>query len=67
MEAFIERITKYMMENNLTKSQFAEMVGISEYRLNNWLNRKSKPRVNHLFNICEKTNLNADYLLGMKD
>ena len=67
MQKFIERITKYMKENDLSHAQFAQMIGASEYRLKNWLNNKSKPRGNHLYDICKATGLSCDYLVGLKD
>ena len=53
-----------MQDRNLKVPQLAEVIGVSEYRLNNWLSAKSKPRVHHLYEICTKLNVSADFLLG---
>ncbi|MCL2540258.1 MAG: helix-turn-helix domain-containing protein [Firmicutes bacterium] len=67
MKLFIERLTETIAEHNLTNEQFAKLISISEYRLNNWLSDKSKPRANHLYKICKKLKVSCDYLLGLEE
>jgi transcriptional regulator with XRE-family HTH domain len=67
MDAFIKFLTDYMLEHNLTKSQFAKMIEVSEYRLNSWLTKKSKVYANHLFVICRNLDVKADIVLGLED
>ena len=64
MEAFIKFITEYMAEHNLSKSEFAKIINVSEYLVKGWLNRTSKARLNHLIAICDNLNVKAEEVLG---
>ena len=64
MEAFIKFITEYMAEHNLSKSEFAKIINVSEYLVKGWLNKTSKVRLNHLIAICDNLNVKAEEVLG---
>lgn len=49
-------LANYLIDNNLTKDEFCIKNNIKRASLNNWLNGKTKPRVDIAFNIQKNTN-----------
>ena len=61
------RLNEYLTENGLSKRKFAEQVGVSAMSVSDWTTGKIKPNAESIYLICEKCNLSADYLLGLKN
>lgn len=50
-----------------TDADFGRALGMSRTRFNNWLNTERKPSLQFLSLICEITETNPAYFLGMTD
>ena len=61
------RLNEYLTENGLSKRKFAEQVGVSAMSVSDWTTGKIQPHAESIYLICEKCNLSADYLLGLKN
>ena len=61
------RLNEYLTENGLSKRKFAEQVGVSAMSVSDWTTGKIQPNAESIYLICEKCNLSADYLLGLKN
>ena len=61
------RLNEYLTENGLSKRKFAEHVGVSAMSVSDWTTGKIQPNAESIYLICEKCNLSADYLLGLKN
>jgi len=64
---FAVRLSEYLKETGLSKRKFAEKVGVSAMSVSDWTAGKIQPNAESIFLICEKCNLSADYLLGLKN
>ena len=61
------RLNEYLTENGLSKRKLAEQVGVSAMSVSDWTTGKIQPNAESIYLICEKCNLSADYLLGLKN
>lgn len=52
-ELILERLYFYLRKNNLTINRIADLTGIRQSTLSNVVNRKSVPKVDMLYRICE--------------
>ncbi len=50
---FSENLKTLLEEHELSKSEFAEMVGASKQSVSQWVNGHKIPRMNMLLTICE--------------
>jgi transcriptional regulator with XRE-family HTH domain len=67
MMEFKEIIKEIYTETGLTQIKFAEILGIRQGHLSEWLRGVSSPSFEHLQNICEKLNISGDRILGLKE
>ena len=56
-----------MKENNLNQTQLANLLGIKQSQVSEWLKGKSKPGYDNLKNLCLVLGVSADIILGLKD
>ncbi|MEY8497596.1 helix-turn-helix domain-containing protein [Enterococcus avium] len=52
-ELILKRLYFYLRERNMTINKLADVTGIRQSTLSNMVNRKSVPKVDMLFKICE--------------
>lgn len=64
---FAARLNEYLNETGLSKRKFAEKVGVSAMSVSDWTAGKIQPNAESIYLICERCNLSADYLLGLKN
>lgn len=62
---FIEILKDLMIEQDLTQTSLAALLGIKQSQVSEWLKGKSKPGYDNLRLICIKLNISADRLLGI--
>ena len=56
-----------MDESSMSYKQFAELTGISESGLKNWLYRKKSPNAASVLIIAEAFDVSCDWLLGLSN
>lgn len=64
---FKDILREFLNENNLTQSKFAEVVGIKQSQVSEWLKGKAKPGYELLKQISVAFSVSADYFLGITD
>ena len=64
---FCEILKDFLSENNLTQVAFAEMIGVKQSQVSEWLKGKAKPGYETLKNMSLAFNISADYFLGIKE
>lgn len=55
-----------MIEKNLNQTQLANLIGIKQSQISEWLKGKSKPCYDSLKSICIALVISADEILGLK-
>ena len=63
---FIEILKDIMLEKNLNQTQLANIIGLKQSQVSEWLSGKSKPGYDSLKLICEKLNISGDQILGLE-
>ena len=51
MDALIERLDEYRLENRITQQRLAEMLGVTFVTVNRWLNGHSCPNKIQVYHI----------------
>ena len=64
---FSEQISALRVENNLTRSQLAQKLGVSVRLISYWENGKRECDFDMLIKIADMFSVSVDYLLGRKD
>ena len=64
---FCEILKDFLSENNLTQVAFAEMIGVKQSQVSEWLKGKAKPGYDTLKSMALAFNVSADYFLGIKE
>ncbi len=64
---FIEILKEIMIENSLNQTKFANMIGVKQSQVSEWLSGKSKPGYDNLKAICVALGISGDYILGLED
>lgn len=64
---FSEILKDFMSENNLTQVAFAQIIGVKQSQVSEWLKGKAKPGYDTLKTMALAFNISADYFLGIKD
>ncbi len=64
---FDEILREFLINNNLTQTAFANIVGIKQSQVSEWLSGKAKPSYDILKKMALTFNISADYFLGIKD
>ena len=65
--SFSEILKDFLAENKLTQVAFAQMIGVKQSQVSEWLKGKAKPGYDTLKRISLAFNISADYFLGIKD
>lgn len=63
---FIEILKDIMLEKNLNQTQLANIIGLKQSQVSEWLSGKSKPGYDSLKLIFEKLNISGDQILGLE-
>ena len=63
---FIDILKDLMTEKNLNQTQLANLIGVKQSQVSEWLKGKNKPAYDNLKAICQALNISADYLLGLE-
>lgn len=61
------RIRELRILNNLTQSQLAQLVFVSQDTISLWERGKSLPSLQDLIELVRVFNVSSDYLLGLED
>lgn len=64
---FSEILKDFLAENDLTQVAFAEMIGVKQSQVSEWLKGKAKPSYDMLKRMVLAFNVSADYFLGIKE
>ncbi len=64
---FKEILKEYLEINDLTQKAFADIVGIKQSQVSEWLRGKAKPGYDILKRMSSATGISADYFLGLTD
>lgn len=59
----MERLKRFLAKQNLTQMQFAEMMGVSQATVSDWLSGETNPSIENLRKISALTKLSIDKLL----
>lgn len=64
---FGEILRDFLSENNLTQVAFANLIGVKQSQVSEWLKGKAKPGYDTLKAMAITFNISADYFLGLKE
>jgi transcriptional regulator with XRE-family HTH domain len=65
--SFAEILKDFLTENNLTQVGFAELIGVKQSQVSEWLKGKAKPGYDTLKRMSTAFGVSADYFLGLKE
>ena len=57
----------FLLENNLSQTDFAKKISVKQSQVSEWLSGKCKPGYDILKSIALTFDISADYLLGIKE
>lgn len=64
-EHFIDTIKDYIAGNELNLTTFAQILGVRESCVSQWLSGNNKPSLEYVILIADKLNLSCDYLFWL--
>ena len=64
--SFSEILQEIMIEKSLNQSALAEIIGVKQSQVSEWLKGKSKPGYDNLRAICENLDVSAERLLALE-
>ena len=64
---FKEILKDFLEENGITKTQFADKIGVKSSQVCEWVRGKAKPGYDTLRKMSQAFNISADYFLGLTD
>ena len=64
---FGEILRDFLSENNLTQVAFANLIGVKQSQVSEWLRGKAKPGYDMLKTMAITFNISADYFLGIRE
>ncbi len=67
IDKFAKRVAELRLEKNLSQTELAKILEISQTTVAKWENGERKPSVNALIDIANFFDVSTDYLLGIKD
>ena len=67
MNKFAIRLKEILKINNMSQTDLAKKIGMSQGIVNNYCTGKREPSHDVLILICKALNESADYLLGLED
>lgn len=62
-----EILKDIMIDKNLNQTQLANIIGVKQSQISEWLKGKSKPEYDSMKAICINLNISADLLLGLDE
>ncbi|MBR2919594.1 MAG: helix-turn-helix transcriptional regulator [Clostridia bacterium] len=62
---YVEVIKNIMIENNLSQQKLADILGVNQTTISQWLLGKKKPGYDSIRVICEKFGVTPNELFGM--
>ena len=62
-----ERIKELRTEKNLSQSNLAKQIGVSQKAIDFWERGVNEPKASYIIFLCDFFNVSADYLLGRTD
>lgn len=62
---FIDILKEIMFEKNLNQTRLAELVGVKQSQVSEWLSGKSRPGYDSLKAICTALDISGDRILGI--
>lgn len=62
---FTDILKDIMDEQNLTQTKLAELIGVKQSQVSEWLSGKSKPGYDNLKSISKELGVSGDVLLGL--
>ncbi|MDE6614694.1 MAG: helix-turn-helix domain-containing protein [Clostridia bacterium] len=63
---YIEVIKEIMQEHNLSQQKFADIIGVNQTTVSQWLRGRKKPGYDSLLLIYEKFNIEPNVLFGIE-
>ncbi len=67
MVGFGEKIKELRLINNWSQKELAEKINQAQSTIFYWEQNKQEPNISSLKKLCEIFDVEADYLLGLKD
>ncbi|MBO4939568.1 MAG: helix-turn-helix transcriptional regulator [Clostridia bacterium] len=64
---FRDILFAFLKENGLTQTKFAEMIGVKQSQVSEWLKGKAKPGYDVLKQMSKAFDIPADFWLGLTD
>ena len=65
--SFSDILEEFLIVKGLSQTAFAQMVGIKQSQVSEWLKGKAKPGYDILKRITMAFNISADFWLGLTD
>ena len=65
--SFSDILEEFLIVKGLSQTAFAQMVGIKQSQVSEWLKGKAKPGYDMLKRITMTFNISADFWLGLSD
>ena len=62
---FCQILKDFLSENSLTQVAFANIIGVKQSQVSEWLKGKAKPSYDILKRIAVAFDISADYFLGI--
>lgn len=67
MGTFAERLDAYMVVKHMSRSAFADSVGIARSTVENWVLNDAEPNMRAMRRLVEATGISADWWLGVRN
>ena len=64
---FSNILKEFLTERNLTQVAFANIIGVKQSQVSEWLKGKAKPGYDTLKSMVIAFNVSADYFLGIQE
>ena len=64
---FNEILKDFLIEKGLTQTAFAEIIGVKQSQVSEWLKGKAKPGYDMLKKMAISFDVSADYFLGITE
>ncbi len=66
MNSYIEVIKQLMLENKLTQQAFADILGVNQTTVSQWLLGNKKPGYDSIMLIYQKFGIEPNFLFGIE-
>ena len=67
MNIFNKRIRELRIEKNLSQSNLAKLIGVTQSTIAKWETKIRQPDIDTLIEIAKYFNCTIDYLVGLED